>query len=110
MPRSYAIHKATAKHFDLRCEVSYNKAVPLYKGVAKLHEIVSNAKSKLYMTYELELDYLLKDVKPPIVFDKTRIKSLSETPLVSKELRVRQILPLISIDGLLYVTNKRIYF
>lgn len=44
------------------------------------------------------------------VFDKTRIKDISEMPLISKELRVRQILPLVQIDGLFYLTDKRIYF
>ena len=44
------------------------------------------------------------------VFDKTRIKDISEKPLISKEVRVRQILPLVQIDGLFYLTDKRIYF
>eukprot|EP00826_Nyctotherus_ovalis_P015016 TRINITY_DN14230_c0_g1_i7.p1 TRINITY_DN14230_c0_g1~~TRINITY_DN14230_c0_g1_i7.p1 ORF type:complete len:300 (-),score=61.94 TRINITY_DN14230_c0_g1_i7:2122-3021(-) len=44
------------------------------------------------------------------VFDKTRIKDISEMPLISKELRVSQILPLVQIDGLFYLTDKRIYF
>lgn len=49
-----------------------------------------------------------------MVFDKTRIKSLSETSLLqgslNKEFQVKQILPMIQIDGILFLTNKRIYF
>ena len=45
-----------------------------------------------------------------IKFNKTRIRSLSETVLFQKEFKVKQILPLVEIDGILYVTNARLYF
>ena len=45
-----------------------------------------------------------------IKFNKTRIRSLSEQVLFQKEFRVKQILPLVEIDGILYVTNARLYF
>jgi len=44
-------------------------------------------------------------------FDKTRIKSLSEkSQLGGREFRVKQIIPLIQVDGILYLTSKRVYF
>jgi hypothetical protein len=44
-------------------------------------------------------------------FDKTRIKSLSEkSQLGGREFRVKQIIPLIQVDGILYLTDKRVYF
>ena len=44
-------------------------------------------------------------------FDKTRIKSLNEkSQLGGREFRVKQIIPLIQVDGILYLTNKRVYF
>ncbi len=43
-------------------------------------------------------------------FDKTRIRSLTEKSLLTKELPVKQILPMITIDGLFFLTNQRIYF
>lgn len=44
-------------------------------------------------------------------FDKTRIKSLNEkSQLSGREFRVKQIIPLIQVDGILYLTNKRVYF
>jgi hypothetical protein len=45
-----------------------------------------------------------------IAFDKTRIKDINEKPLISKELRVIQVVPLVQVDGLFYLTDKRIYF
>lgn len=45
-----------------------------------------------------------------IRFNKTRIKDIFETSLIAKEFKVKRILPLVSIDGLLYLTNHRIYF
>ena len=45
-----------------------------------------------------------------IKFNKTRLKSLSEMACFQKEFKVKQILPMVEIDGLLYITNARLYF
>ena len=45
-----------------------------------------------------------------IKFNKTRLKSLSEMACFQKEFKVKQILPMVEIDGLLYITNTRLYF
>lgn len=42
-------------------------------------------------------------------FDKTQVKKLSEKPLFDYEFKVKYIMPLISIDGLVYLTDERIY-
>jgi hypothetical protein len=47
---------------------------------------------------------------PTIHFNLTKIKDLSEKSLFPREFKVRRILPLVQIEGLLYVTNQRIYF
>jgi hypothetical protein len=44
-------------------------------------------------------------------FDKTRIKSLNEkSQLQGKEFRVKQIIPMVQVEGLIFLTNKRVYF
>ena len=43
-------------------------------------------------------------------FDKTRIKSISEKTVLHKEFKVKQIVPMVQIEGLLYLTDKRVYF
>ena len=45
-----------------------------------------------------------------ISFDLTKIKDLSEKSLFPTPFKVKRILPLVEITGLLYVTNQRIYF
>ena len=43
------------------------------------------------------------------VFDTTRIKKLSEKRLIPQDCKIKYIMPLVSIDGLLYLTDERIY-
>ena len=45
-----------------------------------------------------------------IKFNKIRLKSLFEEACFPKEFKVKQILPMVEIDGLLYITNARLYF
>ena len=49
-------------------------------------------------------------IRGEFVFDRTRIKNLTEQSLLPSEMRVRQICPLVSNEGLLYMTNRRVYF
>lgn len=43
------------------------------------------------------------------VFDTTRVKKLSEKRLIPGDCKIKYIMPLVSIDGLLYLTDERIY-
>lgn len=45
-----------------------------------------------------------------IRFNKSRLKNISERAQFQQEFQVKQILPLVEIEGLLFVTNARIYF
>ena len=42
-------------------------------------------------------------------FDTTQVKKLSEKAVISYEFKVKYMMPLISIDGLVYLTDERIY-
>ena len=82
----------------------------LYKSIYKLYELF---KTKNSFHYEQDLDKMFffnSDFFSNTSFDKTRIKSLNEKSVLSKEFRVKQIIPMVQVDGLLYVTNKRLYF
>jgi hypothetical protein len=48
--------------------------------------------------------------QPGIKFNKTRIKDFSEKSLFSNEFHIKRILPLVEVEGLIFVTNQRIYF
>jgi hypothetical protein len=71
-------------------------------------------KAKNSFHYEQELDKMLlysHDFVTSMNFDKTRIKSLSEkSQLQGREFRVKQIIPMVQVEGILYLTNKRVYF
>lgn len=43
------------------------------------------------------------------VFNTTWVKKLSERRMLPQECRVKYIMPLVSLDGLLYITDERIY-
>ena len=43
-------------------------------------------------------------------FIMCNIESVSEKPIVNSQINVRQILPLQSVYGILYVTNRNLYF
>ena len=44
-----------------------------------------------------------------VQFDKTQVKKLSEKCVIQYEFKVKYIMPLISIAGLVYLTDERIY-
>jgi hypothetical protein len=63
------------------------------------------------LTHELSSSSVkLAGNRSEIRFNKTRIKDIFETSLIAKEFKVKRILPLVQIEGLLYITNHRIYF
>jgi hypothetical protein len=63
------------------------------------------------LTHELSSSSIkVSGNRSEIRFNKTRIKDIFETSLIAKEFKVKRILPLVQIEGLLYITNHRIYF
>ena len=88
----------------------FDKINTLFKGLSRVYEVCINSGSEEHTKYELDVFSFFNDIRGEFVFDKTRIKSLSEKSLLEGELRVKQILPLVSHEGLLYLTNKRVYF
>jgi len=91
-------------------ECYYDKIATLYKGLEKVYEVSTNTGSEAYTKYELDVFKFFNEIRGEFIFDRTRIKNLSEQSLLPSEMRVKQILPLVSNEGLLYVTNRRVYF
>ena len=98
-------------YYELGVNVQYQSIESLYKSIYKLYELF---KAKNSFHYEQDLDKMfiyMHDFVTSHSFDKTRIKSLNEkSQLGGKEFRVKQILPMVQVEGLLYLTNKRVYF
>jgi factor associated with neutral sphingomyelinase activation len=111
VPRGYTSHKCKkAEDYSMEFECLYDKIGTLYKGLHRVYEVSQNTGSEAYTKYELDVFSFFNDIRGEFVFDKTRIKNLSEKALLPQEMRVKQILPLESHEGLLYLTNKRVYF
>ena len=71
--------------------------------------------------YEVEMEDMLRsfiqvlnksdsDSSEGVMFDTSRIKSSGEKSLFGSSFVVKRILPMVEIEGLLFVTNQRIYF
>ena len=73
-------------------------------------DIHTKTGTEAYTRYELDIDGFYKDIWGNTTFDKTWLENFAEKPITRVELKVKQILPLVAIDGLLYMTNKRVYF
>lgn len=73
-------------------------------------DIHTKTGTEAYTRYELDIDGFYKDIWGNTTFDKTWLENFAEKPITRVELKVKQILPLVAIDGLLYMTNKWVYF
>jgi len=109
-PQPHKKHDLIPKEQKIEIKLSYSSTETLSSSVNYLYDATQKNLSEVEYTEIIRL-FMADDSKfTKTVFDKTRIKDISEKPLISKELKVRQILPLIQIDGLFYLTDKRIYF
>lgn len=110
-PQPHKRHELTGAHSQ-RVEIRLS-----YSSVAKLATLANylykeTNKNMTDVEYQIMIKNFMADESmfDKVVFDKTRIKDINEMPLISKEIRVSQILPLVQIDGLFYLTDKKIYF
>ncbi len=111
-PQPHRRHDLAAGKSEPRVEIKllYSSVEPLVRAAA--HFFTETAKNKSDYEYQQIVRQFMSEDESfgKAVFDKTRIKDIGEKPLLSRELRVNQIFPLIQIDGMFYLTDKRIYF
>jgi len=100
----------TPRKQKVEIALSYTSVVRLATPAAHLYNESQGNKADVDYREMIKKFIVDESMFDKVVFDKTRIKDISEMPLISKELKVRQILPLVQIDGLFYLTDKRIYF
>jgi factor associated with neutral sphingomyelinase activation len=101
-------NKGSELGMEFRCY--FDKIDILLNGLNRVYEVSQNTGTEAYTKFELDIFGFFNDIRGDFVFDKTRIKNLSEKPLLASEMKVKQISPLVSNEGLLYITNRRIYF
>lgn len=59
---------------------------------------------------DIEINNMIMHKENKKNFNMSLIESVSEKPLISKTLFAKRVMPLITIYGLFYLTNKNIYF
>ncbi len=108
IPKPYKKH--TLENTGVKIATLYTDIQVLLTAIQTLHSF--SEKCLVNQDYMYCVHKFIEEQKilTNIVFDKTRIKSLSEKPLIKKDLPVKRILPLIYIDGLFFLTSKRLYF
>ncbi|KAL4472641.1 hypothetical protein ABPG74_018590 [Tetrahymena malaccensis] len=93
----------------------YVNIIPIYDNVQRVQQWISQLydiqKSSPYSgNQEEEIQQILMEKNGKKKFNMSQTESVSEKPLLNNQLICRQILPLNSIYGILYATNKNIYF
>ena len=109
-PAKPYFHYSTSQ-YRLAFTPLYAKREVLQATIRNIYHLMMKNKNKF--NYELDLQnsmFLNDEFFGSTHFDKTRIRSLTEKTLLTKELPVKQILPMITIDGLFFLTNQRLYF
>ena len=91
MPKPYVTRSGIAGHksFEVLFSVTYTKVESIYRALSTLYRTSMEASG---FHYEQDLDEIFfknPDLFSNTVFDKTRIKSLSEKPLLQKEFIVK---------------------
>jgi len=104
-PSPYIIHDDAVKEITI---------VPAYENVGKLMDKINkliefSKNSGLKADQQEELNKLiLEDSK--LKFNMSHLESITEKPLVKNQTIAKRILPLVSIHGVFYLTNRNLYF
>ncbi|EGR33579.1 neutral sphingomyelinase activation associated factor, putative [Ichthyophthirius multifiliis] len=81
----------------------YQDVYNIYEWISKLYYVVKQSQNILYKK-------LIMDRNNKSKFNMSHTESVSEKPLLNSQMFVRQILPLQSVYGILYITDNNIYF
>lgn len=110
IPQPYKRNKIGSSISIVRIELTYSNMEIFFEALKGFYFVNISAKTAFDLSHEVEKHLHSSSIYTNVEFDKTRIKTLSEKPLIQKELRAQRILPLISIEGLFFITDTRIYF
>ncbi|CAK91037.1 unnamed protein product (macronuclear) [Paramecium tetraurelia] len=85
---------------------------PLFDNVKVVHDLIEKIQqiNQQKKDVESEVEKLDSEKLQKARFNMSFVESVSEKPLIQKEMLVRRIMPLIQTKGIMYITNKIIYF
>ena len=87
---------------------SFENVSSILQWVETLYEL--SLKNEPGFDPDIEINKMIMTKENKRSFNMSLIESVSEKPLISKTLLTKRVTPLITIHGLLYLTNKNIYF
>lgn len=124
IPKPYIIHNSKdyveqleemqgKTAFDLRINIEFHDVAEFFNALRDIYMLYQQRSN----SYEDNLEelifkhYMFAKHAINYQFNKTWLKKLSEKCMIpgGKELKIKYILPLVSIDGLLYISDERIY-
>lgn len=115
-PKPYIIHDAKKvdelpnKAFDVNLNIQFFDVVEFHNALRDMHFLYKQKGHQYESTLEQVFsNYSFVSKNMQEVFNTTWVKKLSEKRLLPQECRVKYIMPLVSIEGLLYITDERIY-
>ncbi|CAD8114000.1 unnamed protein product [Paramecium primaurelia] len=85
---------------------------PLFDNIKIVFELIERILQINQQKHDVEgeVEKLDSEKLQKVRFNMSFVESVSEKPLIQKEMLVRRIMPLIQTKGILYITNKIIYF
>lgn len=104
-PSPYIIHDDGPK--DILIVPAFENVAKLTEKINKLFEFSRGTGLKADQQEEVT-KLILEDSK--MKFNMSHLESITEKPLIKNQMTARRILPLVSIDGIFYLTNRNLYF
>jgi len=104
-PSPYIIHDDAVR--DITIVPAFENVAKLMDKINKLIEFSKNGGLKADQQEELN-KLILEDSK--LKFNMSYLESITEKPLVKNQTIAKRILPLVSIHGVFYLTNRNLYF
>ena len=105
-PCPYILHENIS--YTISLIPSFDNVDPILKWIEILYDL--SLKNEPGFDPDTEINKLIMMKENKKSFNMSLIESVSEKPLISKTLFAKRVMPLITIHGLFYLTNKNIYF
>lgn len=123
-PKPYKMNQFSKEdkqqEYRLEFNLKYGQLDKLYEALFRLyreskasnafHYEVTGEVEEMISVFIQSLNNQGASADSEIRFNKTRVKSFAEKFCFQREFKVKRILPLVEIDGMLAVTNERVYF
>ena len=117
VPKPYIHHQANkvpnvgSDTFDLQINVEFHDIIEVFNAVRDLFYLYKQKGASYEDNLQIIIfqHYKFAQKARSEQFDTTRVKKLNEKKMLPQEIKIKYIMPLVSIDGLIFITDERIY-